>query len=222
MSRQQLQIPYAKSIELLALATRAHITDEVMSIEDNQQDYIKLNISIQCSGLGSDTGTWLMDVYVSLDVFLDLISKGEMRLSTSMLSNTLVANEVKNAAGTEEEFERLSSSERSTEFLRVGETPSYPHRIKISHQELGSGVNKRRRSLLRFEKTVAGQVDTTAPMKCSYSLVADIPVGNMSSSVLPKDVCANIMSFLASLGASTTILYDGTGNGAKTLSDGTL
>jgi hypothetical protein len=139
-----------------------------------------------------------------------------------MLSNTLVTNEVKNAAGTEEEFERLSMSERSSIFARVSEVPSYPHRITISHQEIGSGVNKRRRSLLRFEKTVAGQVDTTQPMKCSYALVADIPVGNMSSSTLPNDVAANLMSFLASLGASTTILYDGTGNGAKTLSAGTL
>jgi hypothetical protein len=139
-----------------------------------------------------------------------------------MLSNTLVTNEVKNAAGTEEEFERLSMSERSSIFARVGETPSYPHRLDISHQEIGSGITKRRRSLLRFTKTVAGQVDTTTPMKCTYSLVADIPVGNMSSSSLPNDVAANLMSFLASLGASATILYDGTGNGAKTLAAGTL
>jgi len=139
-----------------------------------------------------------------------------------MLSNTLVTNEIKNAAGTEEEFERLSIAERSSQFARVGEVPSYPHRLDVSHQEIGTGVNKRRRSLLRFTKTVAGQVDTTQPMKCTYSLVADIPVGNMSTSSLANDVAANLMSFLASLGASTTILYDGTGNGAKTLASGTL
>jgi hypothetical protein len=143
-------------------------------------------------------------------------------VSISMLPNTLVTNEVKNAAGTEEEFERLSMSERSTEFGRVGETPSFPHRLKIAHTEVGNGVNKRRRSTVRFDKTVAGQVDTTQPMKCSYYVVADIPVGNMSSNTLPNDVAANLMSFLASLGASTTILYDGTGSGAKTLTSGAL
>lgn len=139
-----------------------------------------------------------------------------------MLSNTLVTNEVKNASAVEEEFERLSMADRSTVFARVGETPSYPHRIEISHQEIGSGTNRRRRSMLRVKKTVAGQVDTTQPMTCSYTLVADNPIGNMSSQGLSNDVCANLMSFLASLGASTTILYDGTGNGAKTLAAGTL
>jgi len=139
-----------------------------------------------------------------------------------MLSNTLVTNEVKNAAGTEEEFERSSMTDHATEYLRVGEIPSYPHRILISHQETGSGVNKRRRSMLKVKKTVAGQVDATQPMTCSVTTVADIPIGNMSSSSLPNDVMANSMSFLASLGASTTILYDCTGNGAKTLNAGTL
>jgi len=139
-----------------------------------------------------------------------------------MLSNTLVTNEVKNAAGAEEEFERSSMTDHATEFIRVGETPSYPHRILISHQEIGSGITRRRRSMLKVKKTVAGQIDTTQPMTCSYTQVADIPVGNMTSMALANDVCANMMSFTASLGASTTILYDGTGNGAKTLSAGTL
>jgi hypothetical protein len=36
------------------------------------------------------------------------------------------------------------------------------------------------------------------------------------------NVVANVMSFAASLGASTTILYDCTGNGAVTLLSGQL
>jgi len=139
-----------------------------------------------------------------------------------MLTNTLNTNEIKNAAGTEEEFDRLSISDRSTIFARIGEVPSYPHRLEISHQELGSGLNRRRRSKLQFAKTVAGQVDATVAMKTTYTLVADVPIGNMSTSALANDVAANLMSFLASLGASTTILYDGTGNGAKALANGTL
>jgi hypothetical protein len=140
-----------------------------------------------------------------------------------MLSNTLITNEVKNAAGTEEEFTRLQFSDaRSTEFARVSEQPAYPHRLSISHTETGVGVSKRRRSVVRFDKTVVGQVDTTTTMKTSFYFVLDAPVGQMTSNALITDVIANGMSFLASLGGSTTILYDGTGNGAAALISGGL
>jgi len=137
-----------------------------------------------------------------------------------MLTNTLNTNEVKNAAGTEEEFTRLSIEARSTIFARINETPSLPHRLTISHTESGTGVNKRRRSVVRVDKTIAGQIDTTQPMRASVYCVADLPVGNQSTTALSADVIANLVSFLASLGASTTILYDGTGNGAASLISG--
>lgn len=139
-----------------------------------------------------------------------------------MLSNTLVTNEVKNAAGTEEEFNRLFTVGRSTTFARVSEQPSYPHRITVSHAETGVGLNRRRRSVVRFDKTVAGQTDTTKLMTGSCYMVLDAPVGNMTSSAMITDIVANLMSFCASLGASTTILYDGTGNGAAALISGGL
>jgi hypothetical protein len=137
-----------------------------------------------------------------------------------MLTNTLNTNEVKNAAGTEEEFTRLSISDRSTIFARISETPSLPHRLTINHSESGTGINRRRRSVVRVDKTIAGQIDTTVPMRCSAYTVADIPIGNMSTNALSADVVANLVSFVASLGASTTILYDGTGNGAVALISG--
>lgn len=139
-----------------------------------------------------------------------------------MLSNTLNTNEVKNAAGVEVEFSRLSSSARETEFSQIAETPSLPHRLKIKHQESGSGTALRRRSMFRFDKVVTGQVDTTKPAVISSYVVLDAPVGNLTAATEMANVLAEVMSFLASLGASTTILYDGTGNGAKSLLEGGL
>jgi hypothetical protein len=137
-----------------------------------------------------------------------------------MLTNTLNTNEVKNSAGTEVEFTRLSIGDRQTEFAMISEVPSLPFRLSISHTESGSGLSARRRSVVRFDKTVAGQVDSTESMRASAYVVLDSPIGNLTSNALPADVLAALLSFCASLGASTTILYDGTGNGAAALLSG--
>lgn len=139
-----------------------------------------------------------------------------------MLNNTLNTNEIKNAAGTEVEFESISVVGRTRTFKQITESPALPNRLTISHQEIGSGLTARRRSVVRFDKTSAGQVDTTANMKASAYIVLDAPVGQMTSTALSADVLAQLMSFVASLGASTTILYDGTGNGAVALIGGGL
>jgi len=139
-----------------------------------------------------------------------------------MLTNTLNTNEIKNAAGTEVEFTRLGIDGRTSEFKQITETPALPNRLKISHRESGSGTSKRRQSLVRFDKTTAGEIDTTVEVRTSFYLVGDIPVGNLSTTAVPKDVLAQLVSFVASLGASTTILYDGTGNGADVLLNGGL
>jgi len=139
-----------------------------------------------------------------------------------MLSNTLNTNEIKNAAGTEVEFSRLSTSDRSTVFSQIGENPSQPHRLMVSHQESGSGVKKRRRSVVRFDKTVVSGVDATLLPTVSAYAVLDIPVGALTVTTEASNVLAELMSFLASLGANTTILYDCTGNGARELLNGGL
>jgi hypothetical protein len=139
-----------------------------------------------------------------------------------MLSNTLNTNEIKNAAGTEVEFSRLSTSARSTEFAQIGETPALPHRLLISHQESLAGLKKRRRSLVRFDKTVISTVDNVTPVTISAYAVLDFPVGAMAAITEGTNVVAELMSFMASLGATTTILYDGTGNGANALLTGGL
>jgi len=137
-----------------------------------------------------------------------------------MLANTLSTNEIKTTAGTGISFTRLSTGDRKTEFALVNEPAGLPHRLTISHQESGSGFSRRRRSMTRFDKTIAGQLDPSVGVKGSAYLVVDLPIGNMSDNTLTNGLLANLMSFVASLGASTTILYDGTGNGAVVLSSG--
>jgi len=137
-----------------------------------------------------------------------------------MLSNTLNTNEVKNAAGTEVEFSRISTNGRSTEFAQIAETPNAPHRLKVSHSESGLGSELRRRSMVRFDKVVTGV--STQPRNVGAYLVLDAPIGDLSTSTEIKNVIAELLSFCASLGASTTILYDCTGNGADALVNGGL
>lgn len=139
-----------------------------------------------------------------------------------MLNNTLNTNEIKNAAGVEVEFQRIASSDRSTTFSQITEAPSLPHRLNISHAESGSGIGKRRRSVVRFDKTVISGVDSVTPITISAYAVLDLPVGGMSVITEGSNVVAELMSFMASLGATTTILYDCTGNGAATLLNGGL
>jgi hypothetical protein len=137
-----------------------------------------------------------------------------------MLSNTLVTNEIKDASAAEVEFQRISTNGRSTEYAQITETPIAPHRLKISHLESGTGAAKRRRSVVRFDKTVTGA--DNLPVTISAYTVLDIPVGDVATYTETKNVLAELMSFCASLGASTTILYDCTGNGAVCLTSGGL
>lgn len=139
-----------------------------------------------------------------------------------MLNDTLNTNEVKNAAGVEVEFSRLSVNARETVFSQIAEVPSLPYRLTIKHLESGSGMKLRRRSLVRFDKTVISGVDSVTPVTVSAYMVLDAPVGAMTAITEATNVIANLLSFCASLGATTTILYDGTGNGAKAALEGGL
>jgi len=139
-----------------------------------------------------------------------------------MLSNTLNTNEIKNSAGTEVEFQHLDQDGRSHEYAQIGESPALQHRLKIQHLETGTGTNKRRRSVVRFDKTIMSTVDTALPVTVSAYTVLDAPVGALLANTEMAHVLAELMSFTASLGASTTILYDGTGNGAAALLSGGL
>lgn len=137
-----------------------------------------------------------------------------------MLSNTLVTNEVKDSAGSEVEFEQKQSEGMMREFAKVGEAPNAPHRLTIKHQETGTGTEKVRRSMFRFDKTVSGA--SGLPRVISFYSVAVIPEGDLATDTEVKNVVAEGLSFLSSTGADTTIKFDCSGNGAKTLVSGTL
>lgn len=137
-----------------------------------------------------------------------------------MLPNNLVTNEVKNSAGTEVEFLRIGTVDRSVTFAKSGETPNAPYRVKVSHLETGTGSKLRRRSVIRVDQTIAGV--SLAPQVVSAYVVVDLPVGDMANTTAAKDTLANLISLCASLGASTTILYDCTGYGADALINGSL
>jgi len=138
-----------------------------------------------------------------------------------MLSNTLNTNEVKNAAGTEVEFSRLATSDRSTVFAQISENPSQPHRLSISHQESGSGIKRRRRSVVRVDKTIISPVDSVTPVTVSAYVVLDIPSGALTTGTEAANVLAELGSFTHT-NASATLLYDGTGNGSGALLSGGL
>lgn len=139
-----------------------------------------------------------------------------------MLANTLVTNEVKDSAGAEVEMTRIDIGARRTVFAKIGESPAAPTRLSISHSEMGSGVNKRRRSAVRIDLTSAGQVDSAISRTSSVYIVLDSPMGNSTDSTQQANAIAMLLSFCASLGANTTILYDCTGNGAAALLAGSI
>jgi len=139
-----------------------------------------------------------------------------------MLANTLNTNEVKNSAGSEVEFTHRQNGDTHREFLQVAEPPALPHRLKISHLETGAGMKKRRRSVVRVDKTTVSGVDSVTPITTSAYLVLDLPVGGSSTSAEAANVLAELMSFCATTGAGTTVLFDCTGNGAAALLNGTL
>lgn len=137
-----------------------------------------------------------------------------------MLSNTLNTNEVKNAAGTEVEFEHLDMVGRNREFKQITETPDLRHRLRISHTESGSGLTAKRSSRVGFYKDVAGKSGAT--VRIEIYTVARIPTGELANWDEVKNVAAELNSFCATTGAGTTVLFDGSGNGTNCLINGGL
>lgn len=138
------------------------------------------------------------------------------------LALTLNTNEVKDKAGTEVEFVRQRNTDRQVVYAKIAETPSQPYRLTVSHQETGSGLRLRRRSVVRVDKTVISGVDSATPVTPTAYIVVDAPVGALTTLDDVKNVLANVLSFCSTTGAATTVLFDCTGNGADALVNGTL
>lgn len=139
-----------------------------------------------------------------------------------MLSTTLVTNEVKNAAGVEIEFERTGGEGRQSVYSARPINYALPNNLSVKHSEVGSGITRRRRSVVRFDKTVVSTVDNVTPVTVSVYAVADIPEGALLANTEAANVLAQLNSFLSTTGAATTVLFDGTGNGSQVLLNGTL
>jgi hypothetical protein len=135
----------------------------------------------------------------------------------------LQTNEVKDAAGAEIEFLRFDSGQpRKIVFAKSGESPAYEHRLDVTHLETGTGLKRRRRSRLAVRIGHLSSVDNLTPVFTLGYVILDSPLGAITDFTIPTKCMANIMSVVASQGATTTILYDGTGYGAAALINGTL
>jgi hypothetical protein len=140
------------------------------------------------------------------------------------LSNTLSSNEVKNAAGTGISLSSLGDgpTPRSVVFGKTVEDYALPLRLTIQHVESGAGLKKRRRSVLRFDETVISTVDSATPVTGSVYIVADAPIGALLANTPMANLIAYVLSLTATTGAGSTVLFDGSGNGAKALLNGSL
>jgi hypothetical protein len=140
------------------------------------------------------------------------------------LSNTLSSNEIKNAAGTGVSFSSLGDgpTPRSVVFGKTAENYALPLRLTIQHVESGALLKKRRRSVIRFDETVISTVDSATPVTGSVYIVMDAPVGALTANTPMSNLVAYLLSFCATTGAASTVLFDGSGNGAATLLNGSL
>jgi hypothetical protein len=73
-----------------------------------------------------------------------------------------------------------------------------------------------------IEKSITGEADDTVVEKISANLALNCPVGNLTSTAELANVIAEMLSFCATTGSATTVLFDGSGSGASVLINGTL
>lgn len=136
------------------------------------------------------------------------------------LTNTLNTNEVKDRAGVEVEYTMFENVGRTKRFKKVSEAPNLQDRLSIRHEEIGTGVDTRRRSNVRFDLQVVGTSGKTRT--CTAHLTTDFPIGDIGDYNTPKDVLARLLSFESTTGAGTTVLFDGSGTGAQIHLNGEL
>lgn len=141
-----------------------------------------------------------------------------------MLPAALTTNEVKNASGTEVEFEFKKEEGSERIYALKGENPSSPQRIHFRYQETGKEgtVGRRRRSNLHITVQKPSEVDGVTPCVGKFDGTLDVPIGHMTTNDLAKLLIAYANSLLATNGAGTSVLFDGTGTAAAALINGTL
>jgi hypothetical protein len=80
----------------------------------------------------------------------------------------------------------------------------------------------RRRSVQRVDKSFISEVDGESIVKGFFQITCDLPIGHMTDYDEAKTMAANLMSFFATTGAGTTVLFDCSGYGAAALVNGSL
>lgn len=140
------------------------------------------------------------------------------------LPANLTNNEVKDRAAASVSFTRISTGPgREVLFAKASELPARPHRVNVKHAESGTGLTRRRRSVLRVDLTFTGHIDSTKTATASAYIVLDIPLGNMTSTNEAADVLANLNQLLCTQGAAEVALrLNGSGYGAAALLNGDL
>lgn len=136
------------------------------------------------------------------------------------LPTNLNTNEIKDASGTEVEFNRRGPIPNGVEFYAASELPNLPHRLSFRHELLGKGLAERRRSNQHLVLSILDDATGLIKGKIVVDVTVDIPVGMISDYDDVKKALAESMSALASDGSSTTIKFDCTGTGASALING--
>lgn len=131
----------------------------------------------------------------------------------------LNTNEVKDKTGTEVEMLHWSNEGRVHIYHMSGEKPSEPAVLKVQHQESGTGFDAVRRSNARVDKSFVGKSGKVA-VASAYKVVV-VPIGELDTLDVVKDVSAMLDSFCATTGAATAVLFDGSGTGDSALIYGT-
>jgi hypothetical protein len=138
------------------------------------------------------------------------------------LETNLTDSEVLDSSSAELEFNHVRT-EGAKRFLTVaGGNPSLPYDLTFGHQVIGAGINKRRRSMVRFDRSLIGEVDSDVVVVGSMYTVADIPIGNLDSYTEMISLLANLASILATAKGGATLAIDGTSPGADVLINGVL
>lgn len=144
-----------------------------------------------------------------------------------MLPTNLNNYEVKNNIGAAVAFSRRSNWENKVVFISDESTPRLPTELSVAHTITGTGLNSRRRSAARLDRSVQlleGTSYETRIAKCSFYCVSDIPIGCMDTydeAIMAGALLGSFM-FLAPHSTNAVFKFDGTSTGFAALINGTL
>lgn len=135
------------------------------------------------------------------------------------ISTALVTNEVKNSSATEVEFQSVENTGKMRVYAKIGEQPALETRLTVKHQEVGSGIKRKRESVAIITLNVVSDVDPAliVPVQAHVKLVH--PIGALLTSTPAKDALAMVGTFVFTTDGAT-FNHAGGGTGASALLSG--